>query len=78
MDGALDLSQRGVRSSLFADNRNDARVTAPDTPRAALMFDPQTGGGLLAAVPKDMADTLTDDRFTIIGEITDGSGVTFS
>lgn len=78
MDGALDLSQRGVRSSLFADNRNDARVTAPDTPRAALMFDPQTGGGLLAAVPKDMADTLTEDRFTIIGEITDGSGVTFS
>ena len=53
-------------------------MTAPDTPRAALMFDPQTGGGLLAAVPKDMADTLTDDRFTLIGEITDGSGVTFS
>ncbi|MCW1952155.1 MAG: selenide, water dikinase SelD [Octadecabacter sp.] len=82
LDGALDLTEAGVRSSLFPDNRADPRITAPDTARAALMFDPQTAGGLLAALPRDQADAiangLTPSPFTVIGEITKGSGVTFS
>ncbi|MCF2871654.1 selenide, water dikinase SelD [Octadecabacter sp. G9-8] len=78
MNGALDLASAGVRSSLFADNRNDARITAPDTAQSALMFDPQTGGGLLAAMPRDAAENIVDDRIKIIGEITAGAGVTFS
>lgn len=76
LSGALDLAKAGVRSSIYSDNRNDLRVTAPDTPRAALMFDPQTGGGLLAAVPQAIANRLQD--VWIIGTITDGAGVTFS
>ena len=82
LDGALALAEAGVRSSLFPDNRSDPRVTAPDIARGDLMFDPQTAGGLLAALPREEAEAITKERssstFTIIGEITNGSGVTFS
>ena len=81
LDGALALAKSGVRSSLFPDNRNDPRIAAPDTARGDLMFDPQTAGGLLAALPRDEADAIAKEvssSFTIIGEITNGSGVTFS
>ncbi|AKS44595.1 selenophosphate synthase [Octadecabacter temperatus] len=82
LDGALSLAESGVRSSLFPDNRNDTRITAPDTARSALMFDPQTAGGLLAALPRDQAVAITKKfpnvGISIIGEITEGRGVTFS
>lgn len=79
MQGALDLAKHGVRSSLYPDNRQIEGVFAPDTARAALMFDPQTGGGLLAAVPPDVATHLRPtDGFHRIGEITDTTGVTFA
>ncbi len=86
MNGALELAEAGIRSTLYPDNRNDPRITAPDTAHAALMFDPQTGGGLLAALPRNeaikIAEWCADDRypwpFTIIGEITEGRGVTFN
>lgn len=78
MQGALALAQKGVRSSLYPDNRADPRVDAPDSAAAALMFDPQTCGGLLAAVsPKDAARLAQLDGFWIIGEIRAGSGVSF-
>ena len=75
LTGALDLAESGIRSTIYPDNRNDPRVTAPDTARAALMFDPQTCGGLLAALPRGVAETI--NGATIIGEITDEGGVTF-
>ncbi len=54
MPGAARLAAAGVRSTLYAQNRADlAGVDLPD-----LMFDPQTAGGLLAAVPADRADGL--------------------
>lgn len=77
MDGAWDLSHAGVRSTLFDDNR----ALAPNLPRgdrADLLFDPQTAGGLLAAVAADQADKLVDqlraqgDPAVIIGWMTDG------
>ena len=57
LPGALRLSQAGVRSTLYAQNRAAlaGRVTAPDTALAALVFDPQTAGGFLAAVPEGAA-----------------------
>ena len=59
MQGALALSEKGVRSSLYPDNVAGAgAVTGRKGPLADLMFDPQTAGGLLAAVPADMADEL--------------------
>ncbi len=57
LPGAEALAAAGQASSLAPANRAATlgRVAFPDTPRAALMWDPQTGGGLLAAVPADRA-----------------------
>ncbi len=61
MAGAEALAARGVRSTIWAANRG--AVTAIGQvhgPRAALMFDPQTAGGLLAAVPMARADEVLE------------------
>ena len=59
LSGALDLSERGEHSSLYANNRAGFS-NIPDTRHTRLLFDPQTGGGLLAAVPADQAKTLIE------------------
>ncbi|MDB6178092.1 selenide, water dikinase SelD [Paracoccus sp. Z330] len=60
LDGAEELARQGIRSSLYAANRSAviAMVTTPDTPRGQLVFDPQTSGGLLAALPASQAGQL--------------------
>lgn len=77
LPGAPELAESGVRSTLFPQNR----VLAPDLPeggRADLLFDPQTAGGLLAAVAPDHADTLVASLRDLghqaawIGVLTDG------
>ncbi len=78
MDGAVELAVAGVRSSLFPENR----AVAPDLAqggRADLLFDPQTAGGLLAAVPMAEAEGLVaalreagHDAAAVIGRMVDG------
>ena len=60
LPGALELAGAGWESSLAAANRAavDWRMEAPSGPRVALLADPQTGGGLLAAVPAERAGAL--------------------
>ena len=59
LTGAEALATRGIRSTLWAENRAAAGpVFGASGPRGDLMFDPQTCGGLLAAVDPDQAPAL--------------------
>ncbi|MFM9841333.1 MAG: selenide, water dikinase SelD [Dongiaceae bacterium] len=61
LDGALDLLVQGIASTLAPQNLADAAsvdsgaVTAGD-PLMALLYDPQTAGGLLAGLPADRVE----------------------
>lgn len=79
MNGVLDLAGTEVRSSLFDDNRAGAGpVFGASGPKGDLLFDPQTAGGLLAAVPSDQAQAvltaLSDAGYpaAIIGRLVEG------
>lgn len=79
MPGAEALTAAGVRSTIWTDNRAAVPVfDGPDSPRTTLLFDPQTAGGMLAAVPGADADTLLARLRAAglpaarIGDITDG------
>ena len=62
LDGAIDCAQRGFVSSLAPENQDAALAAAVNAadfarhPHLPLLFDPQTSGGLLAAVPIDKAE----------------------
>jgi selenide,water dikinase len=76
--GAITAVENGIRSSLYPANR----ATLPDfttaSPKAELLFDPQTCGGLLAAISATEAEALCNkiEGAHIIGHITDGGGIT--
>ncbi|MEJ6402851.1 selenide, water dikinase SelD [Yoonia sp. 2307UL14-13] len=75
MQGAEGLSEQGIRSSLFADNKTGAGQIM-GSPHV-LLFDPQTAGGLLAAVDADTASGILNQlqdagyKAAIIGTITE-------
>lgn len=58
---AIQLSQAGIRSSLYQQNRNSVSCDWREgsdgvmKAKAELVFDPQTSGGILAAVPLRLA-----------------------
>ncbi|MCB2110597.1 MAG: selenide, water dikinase SelD [Defluviimonas sp.] len=77
--GAEALSAAGHGSTLLPSNRAaTAQMAFRDGPRAELLFDPQTAGGLLAALPAegtvDLVRRLRDmgERAAIIGEVVAG------
>lgn len=60
LDGAIEMAQAGVESSLAAANARARHlmVAEPalfDDPRTRLLIDPQTAGGLLAGIPRARA-----------------------
>jgi selenide,water dikinase len=62
--GAIELSAAGVRSSLFAENARIPVSASPETrddERFALLFDPQTAGGMLAAIAAPAAAPILDE-----------------
>lgn len=83
LDGAEALAEAGIASTLMPQNRAALarRFLAPEGPRAALCLDPQTAGGLLAAVPMDHVEALLSDLSGAgypaaqIGHLTDEAGV---
>ncbi len=80
MDGALELSDQSVQSTIFAENRS-LSPELPQTGKAALLYDPQTAGGLLAAVSaNDASERLRALHHAgypaaIIGQLTKTSGL---
>ncbi|AXI44764.1 selenide, water dikinase SelD [Sulfitobacter sp. SK012] len=76
-DGARALSQAGVFSSLLQANRDNAPIEGVGDP---LLHDPQTAGGLLAALPKTAAAKAIvaleaeGEMGVIIGQLTEGFG----
>lgn len=79
-DGALDLAEAGIRSTIHDANRQAAPVEGASGAMGTLLHDPQTAGGLLAAVPAGAADdilaALAEQGFAAarIGRITDAPG----
>ncbi|MEO1431760.1 MAG: selenide, water dikinase SelD [Cyanobacteria bacterium J06633_8] len=62
LDGARDISRKGIFSSLYPDNLQACRYITNYKDfefhgNYPLLFDPQTSGGLLAAVSRDKADS---------------------
>ncbi len=58
LDGCCELIQQGIESTLAPENRRwesqlEAESTVKERPEYAALFDPQTSGGLLIAVPAD-------------------------
>ncbi len=76
-EGARALSQAGVHSSLLSANRADVATIGVDDP---ILCDPQTAGGLLAALPREAAQkaqaSMADlgQQSWIIGTLEAGSG----
>jgi selenide,water dikinase len=75
--GARDAADRGVRTGGDARNRAylEGHVTVgPDVASSleALAYDPQTSGGLLAAVSPSATPSLVEQGFAVIGEVVDG------
>lgn len=78
-NGALDLAHAGLRSHLHASNAQAVPVIERAvTPRAPIVFDPQTAGGFLAAVPASAASDVVGqlrelgDRASIVGQLSAG------
>ena len=74
-DGALAAAEAGVRTGGDPRNRSHLEGRVQSTASAALEalgYDPQTSGGLLAAVSPADAARLADAGFVTIGEVADG------
>ncbi|WP_417808695.1 selenide, water dikinase SelD [Thioclava sp.] len=80
LEGALAQSEAGQHSTLLPQNIANCagHITAPPGPKSELLYDPQTSGGLLAAVPADQAGAVLKALHAAgyaaadIGEITPG------
>ncbi len=81
INGALELSGRGIRSTLWKSNSNIPLDINNETEAIDLLFDPQTSGGLMATISENNLESLQSRSkelgFDIypIGNITGGPPV---
>ena len=80
MTGAERLAGQGVRSSIWQSNSSlDGRITRPISAASDLLYDPQTAGGLLAAMPEALAPGVLDQLAEagecawVIGKVTEAA-----
>jgi selenide,water dikinase len=74
--GAIRLADEGVRTGGDARNREylgDHVDASTDRALEALAFDPQTSGGLLAAVDPAAVDALVAAGFAVVGRVERGT-----
>ena len=74
--GALAAAQAGIRTGGDPRNRAhlDGHVTSSASPELeAVGYDPQTSGGLLAAVGPDDVDSAVAQGFVVIGRVGEGA-----
>ena len=85
LDGALELATQGMLTSGDKTNREyvgeDVEIAdSVDENLVKLLFDPQTAGGMLISVSKELADSLLSElkknypRSSIIGQVQPSSG----
>jgi selenide, water dikinase len=79
MPGAERLAEQGVRSSIWQSNSSlDGPITRPVSAASDLLYDPQTAGGLLAAVPETLVPSVlaqleaAGESGWVIGKVTKG------
>ncbi len=75
LEGVAAYAERGVRTGGDARNREFVAghaVVQVDEASAALALDPQTSGGLLAAVDPVAAERLVEQGFVQVGQVVDG------
>jgi selenide,water dikinase len=83
MVGVIELVATGIGSSLLPANlaATQGRIIGASPAQLAILNDPQTAGGLLAAVPADQATALVErlraggDEATIIGHLRAGAPI---
>lgn len=68
--GALETLQKGITSSLQPQNLRASRLiqnlsSSQNHPLFPILFDPQTSGGLLAAVPQQQAEACLRNLFNL-------------
>jgi len=82
LEGALETAGEGLLSTLQPENvRLELIEGHADPVRSLLLFDPQTSGGLLAAVPPEQADVCVErlreagyEQAAVIGTAVAGDG----
>jgi selenide,water dikinase len=86
MDGALEYARQkqipggAGRNKLYLHDQIDFRYELDDD-QYEILFDPQTSGGLLIAVPQEQANALARElksrsvSYWIVGDVVQGKGI---